>query len=333
MTRLLSITLVLLLAAGCDGSPATPDSGTTRDSGTPREDAGTRDAGAGEDAGSPLDAGSDAGTTTPSCGSDRPDVSGISGTEGLVIARDGTIYYSQSGGVGRLTPGGTQEDDWVSIAGASTVWGLALDAANESLYVAVPSAGNVSRIDLSAASPSATTFVSGAGQPNGMTIGPDGALYYSDFGGGRVYRVELGGATGTRVEVTASTIDGANGVAFLADGTLLVASYSDGELLRLTLSAGVETARERFASVPGNPDGVAVDEDGRVYASANSSGRVLRFEPDGTGSMTIDMGIPSAASLEFGAGPLDCHDLYVASASELVRYEMGTAAGAAVPWH
>lgn len=310
---------------GADGRwqacPGAPDAGAS--------DAGSRDAGGGGlDAGERADAGAP-DASTGGCGAERPDVSGISGTEGLVIARDGTIYYSQAGGVGRLVPGGAPEP-FVTLGDArTTVWGVVLDPANEHLFVGVPGRGVVA-VDLTLAPPTTSTLVSG-GAPNGLTFGPDGMLYYSDFSAGRVYRVDPAG--GAPTEVTTSTIANANGVAFAPDGTLLVCSYSTGTLLRLTLTGGTESARETVASSLGAPDGVALDEDGRIYVTDNGGGTLIRLEADGTAPMTLETGIGAAASVEFGHGALSCSDLYVASSGPMRRHELGTANGAAVPWH
>jgi sugar lactone lactonase YvrE len=249
----------------------------------------------------------------------------------MIIARDGTIYYSQSRAVGRLAPGGSPENGWVSLGGsAGTVWGMALDAANETLYVGSPSAGTIFSIDLTAATPTSEPFVTGAGAPNGLTIGPDGALYYSDFGGSRVMRVEASGGTPTRV--TTTNIASANGVAFDADGTLLVCSYSSGTLFRLTLTAGAETARDTVATGLGSPDGVAVDANGDYWVTDNSGALVFVPAAGGTPMRRL-MGVANAASVDFGAGPLNCEDIYIASGGQLRRYEETGVAGAAVPWH
>ncbi|MDQ3031548.1 MAG: SMP-30/gluconolactonase/LRE family protein [Myxococcota bacterium] len=313
----------------------TEDAGGGRvDSGTAPVDGGGTDGGSDPSDGGALDAfvpPSDGGTTA--CGDARPAVAGIRGTEGLIIARDGTIYYSQNGGVGRLPVGGAAEDRWVRIPGTGTIWGLALDAANENLYVGSPEDGTVYVIDTTAASPAATAFVTGAGAPNGLTVGPDDALYFSDFGAGRVNRVALGGSTGTATPVTTTPVPNANGVAFLPDGTLLVASYSSATVFRLTLTAGVETGRATFATGVGSPDGIAVDAEGRVYVTDNAAGRLIRLEADGASPMTLLMGVGAAASLDFGAGALDCEDIYVASSGAMRRYEDGTTPGAPVIWH
>lgn len=328
--RLPLVALAAVLAVACDGEDPVDaggaDAGPRSDAGA-GTDAGPGDGGSELDAGGGLDGGgSDGGT---GCGSARPDVSAITGTEGLVIARDGTIYYSQPGAVGRLTPGGSPENTWVSVGGGGTVWGLALDAANETLYVGVPGTG-VRAIDLTAGTPSATTVAAG-GAPNGLTMGPDGALYYSDFSAGRVYRLMPGS---TPTEVTASPIASANGVMFMDDGTLLVASYATGDLHRLTLSGGAEASRVTFASGLGSADGLARDADGNVYVGSQSSGgRLIRLDPTGGSPMTLQMGVSGIANVEFGAGPLDCTDLYITSGGPMQRYEMGDVPGAAVPWH
>jgi sugar lactone lactonase YvrE len=321
MTKTLRALLpfTLLMACSDPADPPATDGGAT-DAGTPA-DTGmvAQDSGPG-DAGNPMSA----------CGTARPDVSAIRGTEGLVIARDGTIYYSRPRAVGRLRPGGEPEPAWAMLpSGASTVWGMVIDPANNRLYVGSPSATTVYAVTLGD-TPEVTPYVSGAGQPNGLTLGPDGALYYSDFGGGRVYRVPPGGE---RAQVTMSAIAQANGVAFGPDGALYVCSYGAGTLVRLTLADGVETERAVFARSLGNPDGVAFDRMGRVYVTDNGMGRVLRLDPDGSNPTPVqESRIGAAASLDFGVGALNCSDLYVASSGAMVRIETD-APGADVPWH
>jgi hypothetical protein len=321
------------LAAGCgDDAPAPPRDAAVVDADAP--DLVASDAGSMDDAA--IDAGArDAGAEDAgagSCGTARPVISAVRGTEGLVIARDGTIFYSQRGGVGRLSPDGTNDASWLRIAGTTTIWGIALDAANARIFVASPGDGTLYAADVD--SPSPTALATGLGAPNGLTLGPDGALYASDFDTGTVVRVDA--TSGAKTTVTTSTIDSANGLAFAPDdpSTLYALSYARGTLLALTLDgAHVETARRTVARSLGNPDGVTLAADGRFFVTDNGGGRVLRLEADGSGATVISTAaIGAAANLSFGVGPLDCHDLYVTSSGTLARLAVPDATAAAVPW-
>jgi sugar lactone lactonase YvrE len=325
--------LFIALAAGCgDDAPAPPRDASVFDAGA--RDLAVEDAAPGDDAA--TDAGdADAGATDAgarSCGMARPEIGAVRGTEGLVIARDGTVYYSQRGGVGRLAPDGTNDAAWLRIPGTTTIWGLALDAANARIFVASPGDGTLYAADVT--SPSAMALATGLGAPNGLTLGLDGALYASDFDTGTIFRIDA--TSGAKSTVTTSTIDSANGLAFAPGdpATLYALSYARGTLLALTLDAAhVETARRTVARSLGNPDGVTLAADGRFYVTDNGGGRVLRLEADGTGATVISTSsIGAAANLSFGVGPLDCHDLYVASSGALARLAVPDATAAPVPW-
>ncbi len=314
---LVALALALVLAA-CGGSDGTdPDAAG---------DDGGGDDGAGNDGAQELDAPADGAT---GCGSTTLPLADLGGTEGIAIADDGTTYYSQSGAVGRWVPGGPAVDQWVTLTGATTVWGLAL-APGGILYVGSPgnSGGRIWRIDTAAATPTATTYLMSAGGANGVTVGPDGAVYYSDYAGTHVYRVAQ---ANVRTQVTTAPIAQPNGVLFDADGTLLVASYNSGDIHRLTLTAGAETARTvalaGATGMTGNPDGLARDSQGRLYVTDNGGGRVLRFAAatDGTFGAREQLltGVSSAANMAFGRGTLACSDLYVTSSGALRRIAAG----------
>jgi sugar lactone lactonase YvrE len=316
------------------GFDAADDAAAVRDGGSSGDsDAGPRPDGSREDAGADA-ALADAGAPRV-CGSARPDLEAITFSESIVIARDGTIFYSQPGGVGRLAPARPADHAWVSVGKAdATVWGLALDVANENLYVASPATAAIHRVVLADAVPVALVFVADAGAPNGMTLGPDGALYYSDSVEGHVYRVTLGGDTGTAVRVTVDTIPSPTGLAFFADGSLLVASYSTGDLVRLELAGGAESGRTLFASVGmfAGTEGVALDAEGRVYVTHRMA-LLTRFAADGSAREDI-YSEARAADIAFGTGTLDCEDIYIPSprAGPMRRYEDGTTPGARLPW-
>lgn len=310
---------------GCGGTTSTDvdaaspgnDAASGIDSGTPNDAATVNDAATTSDSG-----------TTGCTGTATPDLTGTSGSEGLVIARDGTIYYAVPGGVGRIGTDGVMNESWLPIASGATIWGLALDADDTHLYIADPSAGQLRVATGLSGTPSQSPLVAIA-QPNGVTLGPDGAIYVSDFANDSVLRVDA--ATGTSTTVTASAISGADGVAFTDDGTLLVTSYAAGTVLALTLDASHhETARATVATGVSSADGIAIDENGVLYVGGGS--RVYRIGAGGTPDMTLQMSHPGTANLEWGAGVLGCHDLYVATGTGLTRIAL-TVGQRAVPWH
>jgi sugar lactone lactonase YvrE len=323
MGRLPVVGLVLaFLAAACGGG----DDGS-----------GVTDAPAGDDGGGGSDGAAIDGASvdapidgTSACGTMMPTLADLGGTEGIAIAADGTIYYSQNGAVGRWVPGGAAVDQWVTLAGATTVWGMAL-APGGILYVGspTPTGGRIWRIDTTAGTPAATVYMTNAGSANGVTVGPDGAVYYSHFNAaGHVYRVAQ---AEMRTQVTTTTINQPNGVLFDADGTLLVASYATGNIHRLTLTAGAETGRMTAlmgtTGMTGAPDGLARDAMGRLYVTNNSGGRVLRFGAATAGVFgareELAMGVSAAANMAFGQGALACTDLYVTSSGALRRLSVG----------
>lgn len=304
--------------AGADDA-GSPDAAT--------EDAGSPDA-ASVDAAAPVDAfaGVDGGGSP--CGTARPSLTATSGTEGLVIARDGTIYYSVSGGVARITPAGSVDEAWLRIASGATIWGLGLDASQTRLFVAYASGDQLLVVTDLDATPSFVPLAS-VSRPNGVTVGPDGTVYVSEFTNGAVVAVDP--ATGATTTVTTTTVPGADGVAFTEDGRLLVTAYSAGTVVALQLDAAHhETGRATVATSVPSADGVAVDENGVIYVGGGS--RVFRIGPGGTPDATLQMGRAGTANLEWGAGALDCHDLYVATGGGLTRISL-TVGQRAVPWH
>jgi sugar lactone lactonase YvrE len=261
------------------------------------------------------------------CGTATPDVSPIRETEGIVIARDGTLYFSQLGGVGRMMPDGTIDAGWFRLDTASeTVAGLTLDAANRTLFLAA--SGGIYAIDVEQASPAPTRIVDDV-RPTAITLGPDGMLYATNPRESNVVRADPAG--GTARPIVTSPLPNAEGLAFEAAGTLLV-STSDGSLVRLELDPdGIETGfRTTLISVLDGPDGLALDAAGQIYVSSRPSSELVRVDTNGLPETLAAVDAPG--ELAFGTGALRCSDLYVTSGSgPLVRIELDEL-GARLPW-
>jgi sugar lactone lactonase YvrE len=266
------------------------------------------------------------------CGVERPLLSEIGASAGVVIASNGTMYYAQNGSVGRYRSGNAPQNSWVRIPGlaGAAVWGLALDVVRNRLYVGTNGSG-IFLMDLTVETIPPTRF-SPATVANGLTMGPDGDLYYTDFRND-VWHVDQ---TGSQTRVNTAPIAGASGLAFGPDGSLYVNSSRVGVVWRLTLANGVQTAGEMFASGLRSPDGIALDAVGNLYVTeqgaSSQSGRLVRIAPGGT-TESLTTGLSAPTKIEFGVGSLPCTDVYVATGTGLVRFENTTISGATVPWH
>ena len=79
---------------------------------------------------------------------------------------------------------------------------------------------------------------------NGVTLGPDRAVYYTDQKGGHVYRVT---PDGTKTQVTRSPIEDANGLAFGPDRNLYVLTFAKA---KVTASSWPAPGRRRAPPSP-----------------------------------------------------------------------------------
>jgi glucose/arabinose dehydrogenase len=265
------------------------------------------------------------------CGKARPNLAAISTAEGLVIAPDGTIYFTQpygtgaSGFLGRYRPPyAAPETKWLDLGGKAL--GLALDPKHGVLYAGSRDRKKVLAVFL-AEKPEVLELADAEPTINGLTLGPDGAVYYTDQKGGHVQRVTLDGG---KSEVTTSTIEDPNGLAFGPDGNLYVLTYAKAKITRLKLAAGKEASREPFADITGgkNADGITFDAQGNLYVTA---GGLFRVSADG--KTVKALGAAYGANAEFGAGALGCSDLYTAGNGKGISRYQNDVPGMDVPWH
>jgi lysophospholipase L1-like esterase/sugar lactone lactonase YvrE len=271
-------------------------------------------------------------TAAPPCGGARPVLESIATAEGLVIAPDGTFYFSQpfvgdnQQYLARYRPPFDQppETRWVDLGGNAL--GVTLDPARNVVYAGSRTLRKLLKVTL-AHPPVVSTLAEAEAGINGVTLGEDGAVYYNDQAGGHVYRVTPEGA---KTQVTARPLTEPNGLAFGPDGRLYVNSWTAPEVMRLTLANGVESAREVFATLPqARGDGIAFDARGRLYVTASST--LYEITPDGKG--VAPLGRSAGANIDFGAGAVSCSDMYVAGNGQGLRLFRHDTPGMDVPWH
>jgi lysophospholipase L1-like esterase/sugar lactone lactonase YvrE len=265
------------------------------------------------------------------CGAARPRLEAIASAEGLVIAPDGTFYFSQpfdalnARYLGRFLPPYDEPPEmrWLDLGG--NAFGIAFDPGRDTLYAGSRTLKKLLKVTLG--NPPVVAVLADAEEGiNGLTMDEDGAVYYSDHGGGNVFKVTAGGE---KTRVTTTPVTEPNGLAFGPDGRLYVVSWATPQVTRLTLANGVETAREIFATLPqAKADGIAFDAKGRAFVTASS----ILYELSPDGAVVTPLGRSAGANVEFGAGPLSCSDIYTAGGQGLRLFQHDTP-GLDVPWH
>ena len=272
-------------------------------------------------------------TRAVKCGEMTTPVVSTGAAEGVVITPDGTLYYSQSfngSNIGRYRPGMAAEPSFVPNVGAQ-VLGLTYDPKRKLLYAGRRSnPPAVLKINVAVTPPTVSVLAPAETGINGVTLGEDDAVYYSDQNDRRIFRVT---PEGMKQQVNTTPLPGQpNGLAFGADKALYVVYWSGSmQVTKLTLTDGVETGRAVFIQSigAGNADGAAFDEMGRLYVTAN--GMLRRIAADGS---SVDMMMASnGANIDFGAGSLKCTDVYVGSNDKGIRRHTLDVKGANVPWH
>ena len=154
----------------------------------------------------------------------------------------------------------------------------------------------------------------------GLLFAPDGVLYVSNFGAGRIEAVPPGGGAFTTF---ARGLSGPGHMTFDADGSILVTEFTAGRLSRVDGHGNVSLVVAGLA----RPVGVGVGPDNNMYVSEFLTGRLVRIDRNGTASLLVLLAAPGGGT----AGPvgLAFHGdgrLFVAEllAGRIVAVDVGT---------
>lgn len=216
--------------------------------------------------------------------------------ESMTVAPGGVLIVGSASSpfVYRVKPGATTAEKFIdaSAEGPGTFFfGMLADASTNTLWTCqltpVPDTKPAQRhtalrgFDLATGAPKLRWNLPGDNTTcNDMTIGPDKALYISDTGPGRIYRLAPG-ATSAELFSDSRLLSGIDGLTFL-DGTLYVNSVVFNKLYRVPITAGKAGPLEDIwmdAPVKGI-DGMRA-AGGKIYAAENGSGKITSLTING----------------------------------------------------
>ncbi len=118
----------------------------------------------------------------------------------------------------------------------------------------------------------------------GIAIDEDGRIWSADFGGNRLYRVELDGS----VTVVATGFNTPSGNAFGPDGKLYQSNYQDNVNPGANETIDVINKRDRvstFATGLAGPVGIAPRADGTFFVVQCDANNVVQISPEGVVSV------------------------------------------------
>ena len=124
---------------------------------------------------------------------------------------------------------------------------------------------------------------------NDFAIGPDKALYITDTGNGKIYKLPAGASSATLFLEDAASLRGIDGITFL-NGTLYVNNVISSKLYRIPVAASgkagpaVEIMLDQAIK---GPDGMRA-ANGKLFVAENGSGRISAITVSGDkGTVTV----------------------------------------------
>lgn len=217
--------------------------------------------------------------------------------ESLTMAPDGTLIVGSASSpfVYKVRPGSSTAEKFIdaSAEGPGTFFfGMLADASTHTLWTCqltpTPNTTPVQRhtalrgFDLTTGAPKLRWNLPGDNTTcNDFAIGPDKALYITDTGTGRIYRLAAGASTAD-LYLEHRTLQGVDGITFL-DGTLYVNNVIFNKLYRIPVDASGKPGApvDIWTAQPiHGPDGMRA-ANGKLFVAENGSGKISAITVNG----------------------------------------------------
>jgi hypothetical protein len=217
--------------------------------------------------------------------------------ESMTVAPGGVVIVGSASSpyVYKMAAGGTSAEKFIdaSAEGSGTFFfGMLADPASNTVWTCqltpVPNVTPVARhtalrgFDLTTGKPKVRWNLPGDNTTcNDFAFGPDKALYISDTGTGRIYKLAAGAST-AELFMENRALNGIDGITFL-DGVLYVNNVFYNKLYRIPVDAsgkpGAPVDIWMDAPVKG-PDGMRA-ANGKLFVAENGSGKITYLTIDG----------------------------------------------------
>jgi streptogramin lyase len=208
---------------------------------------------------------------------------------GIVAGPDGNLWFTSQGFLSRMTTAGVITDFLI----AGTGFGITVGADRNIWFVEESSTTSTNSICRATVDGQITKFRATNDEPGGIALGPDGNLWFTDFGEIVPSRIGRITPSGVLTEFT-PPVQHAGGIAAGPDGNLWFTALGQG-VGRISPSGDTAVFRTGDAGY-----GIAAGPDGNLwFASANKIGRITT-----SGNVTeFPIPTPDARPGGISAGP------------------------------
>lgn len=220
--------------------------------------------------------------------------SGFNAPNGLAMDDAGNLYVTnaQGGRVSKVLPDGTVIQRFID--GLNNPVGLALNAAQDTLYISHYQGSKISRVAL-ADSANVTTWVSGGllNGPVGLTFDDDNNLYAGNFNNGHIIKIAPNGTMERLTNIPASM-----GFVTYSKGVFYATSFSANKVYRISADgtkevlagtgAGSEQDGPALSAAFNGPNGIVATPSGDTLYVSDYNAESLRMIVATTSTGAID---------------------------------------------
>jgi streptogramin lyase len=204
---------------------------------------------------------------------------------GITKGPDGNLWFTDAGAsrIGKISTSGTGFAEYAT--GTPNATPVAITSAASQLWFTELS-GSVNQVARSTTSGSQNAFsiASPGAMPSSIVTGPDGNLWFTDFGNGTIGTISPSAPAGTVAKTYALTNSSLNPMSITSgpNGHLWYTEQgSGGGKIGEMTTAGVQVSDTQAASASGaGIDGITVGPDGNLWFTEQNGGRIGKMTPN-----------------------------------------------------